>query len=68
VQVSARLENMLDAPRPIISAVVDHVDRAPVSIIEEILYDDISEMLLPKHRNYYADVRTARAARVRIRN
>jgi hypothetical protein len=59
---------MLDAPRPIISAVVDHVDRAPVSIIEEILYDRISEMLLAKHGNYYADAPATRVVRVRIRN
>jgi len=59
---------MLSAPRPVISAVVDDVDRAPVAIIEEILYDGISEMLLAKHRNYDADVGTTRVTLLRIRN
>jgi hypothetical protein len=59
---------MLGAPRLIISAVVDHVDRARVSIIEEILYDGIGEILLAKHGNYYADVPATRVVRLRIRN
>jgi hypothetical protein len=43
---------MLGAAWPIISAVVNHVDCAQVSIIEEILYGGISEMLLAKHGDY----------------